>query len=250
MKDVDREALERLLRELPDDGARDVDLVPGVLQRVRALGGEREVRHDHARRNVLIAAVAAMALAACAAIPPVRDAFVSVFQANGIRVLQAPSPAPSTGAPSPTASPTVVYEGLGDPTTVAEAEAYSSGRLLRPTTLGVPDRVFRRESLVTLAYGGREPAWLVMEVVAPSELLLEKIALTGAHVRRLTVNGRPGVWVEGPQELVYVLRDKDGAVEEPRLSGNTLIWEQGGVSVRIETTHGLAEALAVAAGMR
>ncbi len=74
------------------------------------------------------------------------------------------------------------------------AEAYSSGRLLRPAALGIPDRVFRREALVTLAYGKRGPAWLVMEVVLPSRLLLEKIVLTGAHVRRLTVNGRPGGW--------------------------------------------------------
>jgi hypothetical protein len=250
VKDVDREALERLLHDLPDDEEPQVDLVPGVLQRVRALDGDRTAHHDRARRNVLIAAVTAMALAACAAIPPVRDALVSVFQVNGIRVLQSPSPAPSTGSPSPTPSLPAVYEGLGQPTTEAEAEAYSSARLLRPTALGAPDRVFRREALVTLAYGKREPAWLVMEVVTPSRLLLEKIALTGSHVRRLSVNGRPGVWVEGPQELVYIPRDADPQVEEPRLSGNSLIWEQDGVTVRIETTHGLADALRVAASMR
>jgi len=254
VKDVDREALERLLRDLPDDDPPDVDLVPGVLQRVRDIGGDREGRRDHGRRIVLIAAAAAMALAACAAIPPVRDALVSVFQLNGIRVLQSPSPSPTSGFPAPSpsagASLPAVYAGLGDPTTEAEAEAYSSGRLLRPAALGVPDRVFRHEALVTLAYGKREPAWLVMEVVLPSRLLLEKIVLTGAHVRRLTVNGRPGVWVEGPQELVYVPGGGEPQVEDPRLSANSLIWEQDGVTLRIETTHGLTDALKVAASMR
>ena len=204
MKDVDREALERLLRDLPDDDPPDVDLVPGVLQRVRDIGGDREGRRDHGRRIVLIAAAAAMALAACAAIPPVRDALVSVFQLNGIRVLQSPSPSPTSGfpAPSPSAASSIpaVYAGLGDPTTEAEAEAYSSGRLLRPAALGVPDRVFRREALVTLAYGKREPAWLVMEVVLPSRLLLEKYVCQWVPTCAVVAERPCGVGVE-PREL-------------------------------------------------
>jgi hypothetical protein len=39
-------------------------------------------------------------------------------------------------------------------------------------------------------------------------------------------------------------------VEDARLSGNSLIWEQDGVAVRIETTRGLDEALEVARSMR
>jgi len=260
VKDVDREALERLLRDLPDDDMPDVDLVPGVLQRLRDADADHAVR-PRRRRGLLVAAVAATVLAACATIPPVRDALVAVFQVNGIRVRQAPTPvppsaapapstpAPSTPAPSPAASLPAVYEGLGDPTTEAAAEAISAGRLLHPAALGTPDRVFERGALVTLAYGRPTPSWLVMEVIAPSELLLDKIVMTGAHVRRLTVNGQPGVWVEGPQELIYVPRGNEPQVEEPRLSGNSLIWEQDGVAVRIETTHGLAEALEIAASM-
>jgi hypothetical protein len=254
MKDADREALERLLRELPDDDKPDADLVPGVLHRLRTDRAGREARPTHRRRGLLVAAVAATVLAACATIPPVRDALVSIFRVNGIEVRQAPSPAPtstsSAPAPSPAASLPLVYEGLGEPTTEAMAEAYSSGRLLHPGALGVPDRVFRRDTLVTLAYGRRAPTWLVMEVVAPSRLLLEKIVMAGAHVHRLTVHGQPGVWVEGPQELIYVPEGDEPQVEEPRLSGNSLVWEQDGVAVRIETTRGLAEALKVAESMR
>jgi hypothetical protein len=261
MKDADREALERLLRDLPDDDLPEVDLTAGVLQRIRATSTATEPR-PHRRRGLLVAAVAATVLAACATIPPVRDALVSIFQVNGIRVRQAPSPAPTSASPSPSPSPAAslrpspaaslpaMYEGLGDPTTEAEAEAYSSDRLLHPGALGVPDRVFRRDALVTLAYGKRAPTWLVMEVVAPSQLLMEKIVMSGAHVRRLTVNGQQAVWVEGPQELIYVPQGNQPQVEEPRLSGNSLIWEQDGVAVRIETTRGLAEALKVAESMR
>ena len=254
MKDADREALERLLRELPDDDTPEVDLTPGIVQRIRTTSIDPEPG-PHRRRGLLVAVVTATVLAACATIPPVRDALVSVFQVNGIRVRQSPSPAPATSAfptplPSPAASLPAMYQGLGDPTTEAEAEQYSSDRLLHPGALGVPDRVFRRDALVTLAYGKRAPTWLVMEVVAPSQLLLEKIVMTGAHVRRLTVNGQQAVWVEGPQELIYVPQGNEPQVEEPRLSGNSLIWEQDGVAVRIETTRGLAEALKVAESMR
>ena len=254
MKDTDREALERLLRDLPDDDMPEVDLTPAVVQRLRATADDRRPRRARGRRGLLVAAVAATVLAACATIPPVRDALVSVFQVNGIRVRQSPSPAPTSASPAPPPSPAAslpaMYEGLGDPTTEAEAEAYSSDRLLHPGALGVPDRVFRRDALVTLAYGRRAPTWLVMEVVAPSQLLLDKIVMTGAHVRRLTVNGQQAVWVEGPQELIYVPQGNEPQVEEPRLSGNSLIWEQDSVAVRIETTHGLAEALEVAKSMR
>jgi hypothetical protein len=248
MRDADREALERLLRDLPDDDMPDADLVPGVLRRLRSDDAERRGR-PHRRRGLLVAAVTATVLAACATIPPVRDALVSVFQVNGILVRQAPGPSAS-GSPTPSVSLPSVYEGLGEPTTEAAVEAYSSGRLLRPGALGVPDRVFRREALVTLVYGGRTPTWLVMEVVAPSELLLEKIVGTSADVRRLTVNGQPAVWVEGPRELIYVRAGDEPRVEDARLSGNSLIWEQDGVAVRIETTRGLDEALEVARSMR
>jgi hypothetical protein len=258
-KDSDREHLERLLTTLSEAEAQDVDLVPAVLEQIRRSDADAPAHHRRGRRRRMtaIVAVSALGLAACAAIPPIRDAVVELFSVNGIRVRQGPPsatrpPGPTVSSPSPSPSPSVadVYAGLGERTTVAEAEAYSHGRLLLPAALGRPDAVFRRGALVTLGYGGEHPRWLVMEVVEPSSVLLEKIVLTGANVRKLTVNGNPGVWVEGPQELIYVGPDREPRVEDARLSANTLIWEQDAVSVRIETPQGLAAALRVASSMR
>jgi hypothetical protein len=261
MKDSDREEVERLLMSLRDGETRDVDLVPAVLDRIRGSKATTPARDRPARRrrNVVLVAVACLGLAACTVIPPIREAVVALFRVNGILVRQGPatsppsttsatSPASTGSSPSPSVDP--VYAGLGEPITVAQAEAGSHGRLLLPSALGRPDVVFRRGSLVTLGYGAAHPRWLVMEVVEPSTVLLEKIALTGSRVRRLTVNGGPGVWIEGPQELVYVGPDREPRFESPRLSANTLIWEQHGVSVRIETPQGLKAALGVAASMR
>ena len=246
-RDSGREDVERLLATLREGDTPDVDLVPAVLDRIRREGSAPgRNRRARSRRTVAIVAVASVGLAACAAIPPVREAVVELFRANGIVVRQAPRNPPS----SPARSTAPVYAGLGDQVTLAEARRGSDGRLLVPTALGAPDVVFRRGALVTLGYGGDQPRWLVMEVVEPSTVLLEKIALSGSHVRRLTVNGRPGVWIEGPQELVYVGLDREPRVEEARLAANTLIWEQDGASLRIETPQDLTEALRVAASMR
>jgi hypothetical protein len=259
MKDSEREEVERLLATLRDGQARDEDLVPAVLDRIRASTTTIPPRKRPARRRrtAVVVAIASLGLAACAVIPPVREAVVALFRTNGILVRQGPvGPTPSATSATSGASTgssrsvAAVYEGLGEPITVAEAQAGSSGRLLLPSALGRPDVVFRRGALVTLGYGGVHPRWLVMEVVEPSTVLLEKIALSGSQVRRLTVNGNSGVWIEGPQELVYVGPDREPRAEEPRLSANTLIWEQHGVSVRIETPEGLKAALAVAESMR
>jgi hypothetical protein len=253
MNDSDREDVERLLATLHEDDS-DVDLVPGVLDRIRHTDDVAAARSRRARRRTaLIVAVASLGLAACAVIPPVREAVVALFSVNGILVRDrgpTPSPSPASTGPVPSTSVPPVYSGLGDRITLDEATAGSGGRLLVPSTLGEPDDVFRRGVVVTLGYGGESPDWLVMEVLEPSSVLFEKIVLTGGQVRRLTVNGNPGVWVEGPQELVYVGPDREPQVEDARLSANTLIWEQDGVSVRIETPHGLEDALRVAASMR
>ena len=189
-RDSEREAVERLLATLRDGDTRDVDLVPAVLDRIRgskAAAPARD-RHRRRRRTAVVVVVASIGLAACAVIPPVREAVVALFRVNGIVVRQgppSPSPTPtppaSTG-PSPSASVASVYAGLGERITVAEADAGSQGRLLLPSALGPPDVVYRRGALVTLGYGGEHPRWLVMEVVEPSTVLLEKIALTGSHV--------------------------------------------------------------------
>jgi len=252
MNDSNREDVELLLATLRE-GDPDVDLVPGVLDRIRHGDASERVRRGRRRRTTAIVGVAALGLAACAAIPPVREAVVAVFSVNGILVRNGgptPSPSPASSGAVPSTSVPAVYSGLGDRITLAEAAGASGGRLLVPSALGDPDVVFRRGAVVSLGYGGEAPDWLVMEVLEPSSVLFEKIVLTGGHVKRLTVNGNPGVWVEGPQELLYVGTDRQPQVEDARLSANTLIWEQDGVSVRIETLHGLEEALRVAASMR
>jgi hypothetical protein len=60
----------------------------------------------------------------------------------------------------------------------------------------------------------------------------------------------PGYWLTGaPHVISYV--DADGVVvdETVRLAGNVLLWEQDGVTFRIESLLSRAEALEIASSL-
>jgi hypothetical protein len=67
----------------------------------------------------------------------------------------------------------------------------------------------------------------------------------------VTVNGGRGFWLEGaPHQFFY--RDPDGSVRPDtlRLAGNTLLWEQGGVTLRLEADLTRDQALRLASTFR
>ena len=60
-----------------------------------------------------------------------------------------------------------------------------------------------------------------------------------SNVTKVGVNGTKGLWIKGPQELVYVTRDGTPAAASARLTtGNTLIWGTGQVALRLEGNFG------------
>ncbi len=67
----------------------------------------------------------------------------------------------------------------------------------------------------------------------------------------MSVNGRRGFWLEGaPHEFVFLDPQGNPFLETLRLARNTLLWEQGDLTLRIEGDVTKEEALAVARGMR
>ena len=67
----------------------------------------------------------------------------------------------------------------------------------------------------------------------------------------VTVNGGRGYWIDG-ESHVFFYRDASGNVhsESVRLAGNVLVWEQGGLIVRLEGDISLEEALRIAESVR
>jgi hypothetical protein len=80
--------------------------------------------------------------------------------------------------------------------------------------------------------------------------LLVKVAGPGTRVQHVRVHGYPGLWITGaPHELYYL--GPGGGVEQDtvRLSTDVLIWQEGGVILRLEGAQGLTQALSVADSM-
>ena len=72
--------------------------------------------------------------------------------------------------------------------------------------------------------------------------ILKKQSTRGG-VEPVAVNGGPGLWVPGGHLVFEVGR-------QPRLAGNTLLWEQGGLTLRLEGRLTKARALEIAASVR
>jgi hypothetical protein len=65
------------------------------------------------------------------------------------------------------------------------------------------------------------------------------------------VNGDSGIYLAGaPHQVIF--QESTGAIrtDRIRLAGNVLLWQQGPLTLRIEGTHTLNQALAIARSLR
>lgn len=224
----------------------------------------------HGLRPALVA-MAVVLLVTALAIPGVRAAAGELLRIGGIEIFRAPAPTaparPSVSAsPTGTArpSPTPVF---GTPVTLAEARTRAGYPIAVPTdaALGEPDEVYVRAlregaNQVTLVYRQRAGIPLspfagvsAIVVYLPGTFergFLGKVAGPATLVTLVTVNGGDGAWLAGePHQLLY-LAGAQTFSDELRLAGNTLVWQQGPTTVRIEAAVDLATALRIAATMR
>jgi hypothetical protein len=128
--------------------------------------------------------------------------------------------------------------------------------LQRPDEVLVEDG--QHPTYVALRYRagpGRPPASTgglavhIDEIAGDSSRFFEKY-LGGAAARLVRVGGAPGVWIDGPHELLVLDRAGEVRVEPARLATKTLVWQRDGVTLRLEGDLTLPQALAVATGMR
>lgn len=194
--------------------------------------------------------------------PATRDAVADFLGIGGVRIERV--------APDDLPTPRI-GEGFdfGEPVTLEEAESRVAFDVLEPTlpALGTPDQVYlspRRPlgGLVALVYGARpgfevEPVSDVSVLITEFDASLEtggfvkKLAGPDTTIRRVEVNGTEGYWLSGDAHSFFY-RDADGNVvqESLRLVANVLLWEQDGVTFRVETTGTLRGARDIAASLR
>jgi len=209
------------------------------------------------RRLALVAAVLLVLLGAAAlANPATRDAIAHFFHVRGVIVNRVPSPAPSLSSPTSL--------DLGRPTTMDLAQSTVKFAIAIPPALGPPDAVYVASGPpggeVALAYMPRPGIPIVKQTglgVLVTEFrgdlfpgFITKDVGPGTTLEQTSVNGDPGWWIAGePHTIVIQGSAGDGQPEILRLAANTLIWEHGGVTYRIESGLSRADAMRIAAGL-
>lgn len=189
--------------------------------------------------------------------PGAREAVADWLGVGGIRIEfgdRAPSPV-ATGL------------DLGERVTLSEARARAPFPVLVPglLDLGEPDEVYfdplPGEGQVSIVYEaspalpaarGTRVGLLVNEFRGGvDDIYFKKVAGPGTELEAVEVDGSPGFWIEGAPHILYYV-DSNGApvTETVRLAANVLLWEQGGVTFRVESALTRAEALVIAESLR
>jgi hypothetical protein len=231
---------------------------PSPWQRLRA----RILVAPHQRRQAaLVIAAVVLALLGLTAVPATRDAVARFFGFRGVVINQ-------SNRPLPRVSPTAGTLNLGTRVSLADARAGVKFPVLVPglAPLGQPDEVYIDQLApggeVVLAYRSRPdiaaagPTGYAVLVSMFNSGKIEpaffgKVAAADTIVREVTVGGAPGYWLAGsPHQFFYT--DAQGMVvpRSLRLATNTLLWDKGGVTYRVEGKMDLATAQRIAASMR
>jgi len=252
--------LERALRELgsrypyPPTPNLAVAVRLRIVARPAAPVGRLSLWRDP-RRLALAAAIVLVLVGAAAVInPTTRDAIAHFFHVRGVVV--------SRVSPPPSLSP-VTPLNLGRRTTMADAQSAVSFTIRVPAELGAPDAVYLDSEVpggeVALAYAPRPGIPLVKQTglgVLITEFrgdlipgFLSKEVGPSTTLEETSVTGDPGWWIAGEPHLVFVQVGGTDQQVSLRMAANTLIWEHGGVTYRIESSLSKAGAFRIAAGL-
>jgi len=243
--------LELELRELGShiEYPRTPDIAGQVRRRLVA-----EPARGFPLRRALVLALAMLAVAAAAAmaVPQARTAILEFLGLRGAKIERV--------ATQPTApAPEEADLGLGERVTLARARERVDYDLLLPDgELGRPGGVY----LSSLTPGGQvgfvyrtddgDVRALLTQFQGSLERdFIQKIAGPETTVEPVSVDGNFGIWLEGePHEFFYLDPAGQPVVETVRLAGNTLLWERGELTLRLEGDLTKEEALRIARSVR
>jgi hypothetical protein len=169
-------------------------------------------------------------------------------------------------SPPPSPAPLGTALQLGQVTTLAGAQAKVPFRIAVPTDGGLGSPVAYLgfsfpDGVVSFVYpaGPELPAvgtssvgMLLTEFRARvDQQFIQKFIDAGTQIEAVTVDGAPGYWISGGvHEIVYLDPDGVPISNTLRLAGNVLLWQRGDVTLRIESSLSLDQALAIARSVR
>jgi hypothetical protein len=231
--------LEAELRALAVDWPKTPDLEATVRERL----AEAPARRSWLRPLAVALAVLVVAAGAVLALSPgARSALLELFRIKGATVTRVDELPPVRGGET---------LDLGERVSLDAAERAVPFRILLPRGEDVDDVWLDR----TIGSGAVSVVWCCPRVVltqfrGSTTPYAEKLAGPDTHIEYLTVNGNYGIWISGAPHSV-VFRDEFGVISDrPRLARNTLLWENGPVTLRLEGDFSKQRALALAARIR
>ena len=216
------------------------DLVPTVRARISARAPQ-----PRRRRRALVVALGLVALAigAAFAVPQSRAEILRWVGLRGIRVEFVDR--------LPAVRVTSELE-LGRRVSLAEARRLASFEVATSALLGKPDAVYYRPGAVSVLYGSTEDVRLLLTQLRgrTEPMLIKKIAGPGTRILGVRVNGEPGYWLSGAPHFLYFAPNGEVHEERVRLARNTLLWQRGELTLRLEGELTLAQALRIATSLR
>jgi hypothetical protein len=225
--------LETALRQLGGEVA-----FPPTPELASAIRGrlERPPRFWKRPVAVALAIVVIAAIAAAFAVPQSRSAILDWLGLSNVSVVRVEK------------LPVVPANGgldLGQQVTLDEAKRRAPWLRLSDSD---PDSVWLNESLpggkVSLLWGTPSGVRLLLTEVT-GRAYIEKVIAADTQAERVEV-GDAGAWFQGPHVVMF--RDRDGRFHDSqaRLARNTLVWQLGDVTLRLEGGLSKAEALRIA----
>jgi hypothetical protein len=215
------------------------DLVPAVLAR---LPQRRARRAGVAPRAVALALAAVLLLAGAAmAVPSTRHTILRVLGLRGVTIERVPSVPPLPPGPG-------AALGLGKRIPLAQARrAASFAAVLLPH----PTAAYLSRDIA----GGRVSVLsgrvLITEFRGTAIPVVSKLIGPGTHVARVRIDRGPGIYLYGaPHEVIFQVSSGAIQSERVRIQGNVLIWQRGPLTLLIEGTRTLRQALALARALR
>jgi hypothetical protein len=205
-------------------------------------------------RRVLVAlALIVLLLGMTLAVPPARAALSRVLRLGGVTIF--PN-APTVTSTEPTPTPLTSVLDLAGETTLSDArqQAQFTIRLpAYPADLGAPQRVFLQN------LGGQAVVLVWLEPGHPSQVRMSLHELTSniwvlkmapRVIQETSVHGQRALWTDGPYIVEVVSPNQTDYAERRLVSGHVLIWTEGGITYRLETSASLQDAVRIAESLR
>jgi hypothetical protein len=232
-------SLETELRALPVEWPAQQDLVPALRARLPA---KRPPRYR--RSLVLTVALVIVAIAIAFAVPPARSSLLRWLGLEGVTIEyvdRLPSVAGYRTLP------------LGPPVTLAEAKREVPWRILTSNLLGKPDQVRLLDGQLAFVYRhGNGVTLLVTQAEGfGSDRYIDKLIQSGTQVDTVSVNGKLGYFLFGDAHF-FIYQTPNGEINPHQLylAHDTLIWQSGPLTLRLEGKLSRAQALEIARSFR